>query len=300
MSEKRILVSGLVNVETSVKVDVFPIDYCPISYPFFGVSSCVSGVGFNVAKALKTLGSKVDLYSLLGEDGNLPFIEGELIKSGLSIRKCLIREKKENAQSVALVDNNGKRRIYCDLKDLQDCIQNSENTLDLKPFSLLVATNINFSRPLLKEAKRLGITIASDVHVLSDIHDSYNAEFISSSDILFLSNEAILGVEGDFVRKIYQEYHNPIIVCGCGPEGALLYLGQEDEFVHEPALAPKGVVSTIGAGDALFSCFLHFYNKGLNPKVCLRLAVLFAGLKISSSGGSNGFVSEEELLKDAL
>ncbi len=50
-----ILVSGLINIETTVRVDRFPIPYFPVRYPFFGVRSTVSGVGLNVSKALKNL-----------------------------------------------------------------------------------------------------------------------------------------------------------------------------------------------------------------------------------------------------
>jgi ribokinase len=42
-----ILVSGLINIETTLKVDSFPIEYSPVRYPFFGVNSAVSGVGYN-------------------------------------------------------------------------------------------------------------------------------------------------------------------------------------------------------------------------------------------------------------
>ena len=52
-----ILVSGLINIETTVGVDGFPIDYSPVRYPFFGVRSTVSGVGLNVSKALTTSGN---------------------------------------------------------------------------------------------------------------------------------------------------------------------------------------------------------------------------------------------------
>ena len=38
----RILVSGLLNVETTVPVRGFPINYYPIDYPFFGINSNVS------------------------------------------------------------------------------------------------------------------------------------------------------------------------------------------------------------------------------------------------------------------
>ena len=53
---KKILVSGLINTETTVKIKEFPIEYFPIDYPFFGVNTRVSGVAYNIAKALSTLG----------------------------------------------------------------------------------------------------------------------------------------------------------------------------------------------------------------------------------------------------
>jgi hypothetical protein len=34
-----ILVPGLINIETTLQVDGFPIDYSPVRYPFMGVSS---------------------------------------------------------------------------------------------------------------------------------------------------------------------------------------------------------------------------------------------------------------------
>ena len=55
---KKILVSGLLNVETTVAVKGFPIPYYQIDYPFFGVNSNVSGVGCNIAKALTALGDE--------------------------------------------------------------------------------------------------------------------------------------------------------------------------------------------------------------------------------------------------
>lgn len=53
MKTNKIFVSGLMNIETTVKIKSFPINYFPIDYPFFGVNSSVSGVGVNVGKALK-------------------------------------------------------------------------------------------------------------------------------------------------------------------------------------------------------------------------------------------------------
>ena len=64
----KILVSGLCNIETTLKVNKFPIEYYPIDYPFFGIKSSVSGVAYNISKALKTLGDDVTLVSYVGND----------------------------------------------------------------------------------------------------------------------------------------------------------------------------------------------------------------------------------------
>ena len=52
-SMRPILVSGLINIETTLQVEAFPIPYFPVRYPFHGIRSTVSGVGHNVAKALR-------------------------------------------------------------------------------------------------------------------------------------------------------------------------------------------------------------------------------------------------------
>lgn len=296
--KNKILVSGLINFETSVKISNFPVEYSPIEYPFFGVNGCVSGVGYNIIKALKTLGSKADLLTEVGDDLHGNLIKKHLKKEKIDDNLCITFEGKETAESIVLVDGNGKRKIYCDLKDIQDRKPLEGNIVDLTEYSVAVLTNINFNRELLKEAKKAGIRIATDVHVLWNLDDEYNKDFMENADILFLSNEAILGKEGEFCGEIYKKYHNSIIVCGCGSEGALMYLGNENRYVYEKSVAPRGIESTVGAGDALFSCFIHFYNKGFSPEECLKKAVLFAGLKISASGGSNGFVSEIELSED--
>ena len=293
----KILVSGLINIETSLQVDSFPIEYCPIEYPFFGVSSVVSGVGYNVAKALKTLGNDIDLVSEVGNDLNGKIIAEQLKKDGIRINNLIAFIEGKTAESVVLVDKDGKRKIYCDLKDIQDREPLKENLVSLDGYSLAVLTNINFNRELIKIAHQRGITIATDVHVLNSIDDAYNEDFMRYANILFFSNEAVIGREADFMKEIYQKYHNDIIVCGCGKEGALMYIGKEDKYYYEKAVAPLGIASTVGAGDALFSAFINYYHKGKRADICLKYAVLFAGIKISKSGGSNGFVNEEELEK---
>jgi acarbose 7IV-phosphotransferase len=79
-----------------------------------------------------------------------------------------------------------------------------------------------------------------------------------------------------------------------GEGGALLGVrGEKAQRV--PAMQIRSVVNTAGAGDALFSCFLHFYLDGNEPILALRKASVFAAYKIGESGASRRFLSEKQL-----
>ena len=71
--------SGLTNVETTLRIDGFPLAYNSVNYPFFGVNSSVSGVGYNVAKALRALGDTPYLLSLVASD-----LPGRQVRDALS------------------------------------------------------------------------------------------------------------------------------------------------------------------------------------------------------------------------
>ena len=289
----KVLVSGLVNVETTCRIESFPIPYQPIDYAFFGVNMAVSGVGYNVAKAMKALGDEVTITSMAGEDEVYDLVANQLEKIGVDARIQTTLRKTPN--SAVLYDHEGKRRIYCDLKDIQEKQYDYEN-INLLEYDLAVVCNINFSRPLLKKAKEAGVKICSDVHVLSDIHDDFNKEFMQYADILFLSNEAVMGRENEMITQLADTYQNEIIVMGCGSEGARMYVKAENKIFECGAAKPTKIVNTVGAGDALFSAFVSMYAKGKDAMECLRLAQKFAAHKIGFDGAAQGFLTLDELL----
>lgn len=287
----NILVSGLVNTETTAAVRGFPIHYYPIDYAFFGVNTAVSGVAFNLAKALKTLGDEVRLASMTGRDFAAAYIADSLQE--LNISTEYVQPKlRQTPSSVVLYDPDGKRQIYCDLKDIQETAYAFDASV-LEGIDLVAACNINFNRPLLSLAKQAGKIIATDVHVLSDIRDEYNREFMEHADILFLSDEAVGNGYWDFLLQLADTYPCRIIVMGRGAQGAAMYLRENGQIIDMPAVSVGTVVNTVGAGDALFSAFLHYYAKGLAPLDALYRAQIFAAHKITVSGASNGFISEQ-------
>ena len=289
----NILVSGLLNTETTAAVRGFPINYYPIDYPFFGVNTAVSGVAFNIAKALQTLGDDVRLTSMTGSDFAAAYIRDTLRELGISAEHIRTNLQQTPA-SVVLYDPDGKRQIYCDLKDIQEASYDFDTAV-LDGIDLVVACNINFNRPLLHLAKEAGKTIATDVHVLSDIHDGYNREFMEMADILFLSDETIGDSYYTFLQELAATYPSRLIVLGRGSKGAALYARQSGQIIDLPAVRADRVVNTVGAGDALFSAFLHYYAKDFEPVEALQRAQIFAAHKIAVSGASNGFVTEAQI-----
>ena len=290
---KKILVYGHVNTETTVQVREFPINYYPIDYPFFGVHTEASGVAFNIARALTVLGDQVRLLSLTGDDFAAAYIKNELSAAGISTGQ-LKAKLKETPSSVVLYDESGRRQIYCDLKDTQESVYSFSGE-QIGDADIVVACNINFNRELLRLAKQMGKTIATDVHVLGNIYDDYNRDFMEYADILFLSDEAAGDDPYRFIEQLEETYHTPIIVMGRGSKGALMYLRDENWFHEMPAFKAGEVINTVGAGDALFSAFLHYYAKGLHPVDCLKRAQIFASAKIRVNGASRGFVTESEV-----
>lgn len=295
----NILVSGLVNIETSVPVRGFPVNYYPIDYLFGGISSTVSGVGFNIARALTALGDEVDMVSLIGDDFYGDFALKKLKDCGINTR--LVRKQLDlTCHSVVLYDKDGNNQIYCDLKNVQNqpYVQNADKALMRSEMAVLC--NINFSRSLLLRAKQLNIPIATDCHVLNDVHDSFNVEFMRYADILFLSNSAIQGNEYSFIRQLADTYSSSIIVIGMGKEGAMLYRRDSDTIRHYSVPVSRSFANTSGAGDALFSCFIHYYAKEKNPEKAIEYAQMFASAKLDSMSVDNGFPSEVELEKYIL
>jgi ribokinase len=290
-----IFVSGLINIETTIQIESFPLVYTPVRYPFFGISSTVSGVGYNVAKALTTLGDTVRFAALIGRDPAGELITGALAAAGVS-GDFVLSDLEQTPQSVILYDRDGQRQINVDLKDIQEC------TYPLDHFEQAIAgcgmaalCNINFSRPLLAETRRRGIPIATDVHAIADLDDDYNRDFMAAADILFMSHERLPCPPEEWAARVQARYGNAIVIVGLGQEGALLAVRRDGFIGRFRAIVTRPVVNTIGAGDALFSAFIHFYHASGAPYESLRRAITFASYKIGAAGAAQGFLDASAL-----
>lgn len=289
----KFIVAGLINVETTCKIESFPLSYAPVRYPFFGLKTTVSGVGYNVAKALTTLGNEVDLLSIIGND-SLSHVVRHAVQDHAIADKRVLSLMDETAQSVILYDETGKRAIHVDLKNIQETLYPLVH-LDFTGVDLAVLCNINFTRPMLEQAKQAGVPIATDVHTLRSLEDDYNRDYMTAADILFMSDEGLPMSPQEWVWRVWERYPAPILVIGMGAKGALLAIRAEQRISHFPARALRPIVNTIGAGDALFSAFVHSYAETKDPYLAIQKAILFAGYKIGEKGAADGFLSAAQL-----
>ncbi len=290
-----ILVAGLINIEITLRVEAFPIHYNPVNYPFFGVNSSVSGVGYNVAKALTVLGDDVRFLSLVGKDPARTLVYEALRQANIPAAHVLDMLD-QTPHSVIIYDSTGRRQINVDLKDIQERTYPPDVfEAALAESSLVVPCNINFTRPFLRQAWQAGKPIATDVHAISDLEDAYNADYMRYASVLFMSHERLPCSPEDWARQVMNRYGTEIVVIGLGGDGALLAVKQDHFLERLPAVQTRPVVNTIGAGDALFSAFVHRYNQTLNPYDALHRAMVFASYKIGATGAADGFLSAAEL-----
>ncbi len=291
----KVFVSGLINLEVTLRVDRFPIDYTPVKYPINGVNSTVSGVGYNVAKALTTLGSRVNFASILGQDQAANLVRQALVEDGIS-DEFVIGAVQQTAHSVILFDASGRRQINVDLKDIQEQVYPTalyEQAID--GCSLAALCNINFSRPFLRQARQAGRLIATDVHAVANLDDDYNRDFMQHADILFMSHELLPCLPEEWADALLSRYRNALVVIGLGADGALLTVRDDGVMKRIPAIHTRPVVNTIGAGDALFSAFIHCYARSKDPYTAIEKAMIFASYKIGATGAADGFLDETRL-----
>jgi acarbose 7IV-phosphotransferase len=291
----KILVSGLINIETTLRVEGFPIPYTPVRYPFFGLNTSVSGVGYNIARALTVLGDEVRLLSLIGRDPMVRLVRAALERDQIGGENVL-ELLEQTAQSVILYDGEGRRQINVDLKDIQETVYpQARFSRAAQGCDMLVLANINFSRPFLEQARKAGLRVATDVHAVTELNDAYNLDFMRAANVLFMSHEWLPVPPEEWARRVWKRFGPEVLVIGLGSEGALLAV-KDDNFIERiPAVRTRPVVNSIGAGDALFSAFVHFYVKTGDPYQSLRKALVFASYKIGAVSAADGFLDETGL-----
>jgi acarbose 7IV-phosphotransferase len=237
----------------------------------FRLKSHPSGVGFNVARALTVLGNRVRFVSMVGSDFLGTSLRRAMPGFGMS-DEFIVPMLDETPQSIVLFDKDGKRMVTTDLKEIGKIVYPldvSERAVRGCRFAIM--TNVNFSRALLPVARAASATIATDLQTASESSREYDADFLEAADVIFASHQKLSLAPEDFLSSVWDRSPARVAVIGMGQAGALLGVRGE-KAKRVPAMQIRSVVNTTGAGDALFSCFVHFYFDGEEPILALRKA----------------------------
>jgi ribokinase len=289
-----ILVAGLVNLETTLRVDRFPIVYSPNEFVFDGVGSDVGGVGYNVARALHTLGHDVRFVAMAGRDEPGSLIRNRLRSEGLGDEHVV--EIPATPQSVILYESGGRRQSNTDLKDLQRrSYPAAAFAAALEGAALAVMCNVNFAREHLETVIAAGVPIATDVHTIPALDHPYEIDFLEAGDILFMSDERLPQSAEVWLPEFMDRYTPQVAVVGMGNRGALLAERDRKGTTLVSPVRTREPVGTIGAGDALFAAFVHGMLEGRAAHQALKRAAVFASYKIGSRGASQGFLTAAQL-----
>lgn len=291
----KFLVAGVTQIETIVRVDRIPVNYAPLTSVVDSIFTAMGGDAYNESLALKWLGDEVCFMSIVGRNQDLSLINPPDRKITLST-EYIIPQMDQTPTEVVLYDRERKQQIFEDLKDLRDNVYDMSMVTPIaESCDMMVLANANFCRPFAKIAAERKKPIAVNIRSYDSEKEKYNTDFLKPAKVLYFSDDTLTEDPYEFIERISGTYGTEIIILGQGSEGLILYDRTQDLRVHYKTVKTNEVVNTIGAGNALFACFLHYYMETKDSVNAIKNALLFASYKIGYMGTSNGFMTTEQL-----
>lgn len=293
----KFMVAGFVQFETIVKVDNLPLPYKEFESIPETIDAGIGGAGFNEAMALRWLGDEVDFMSMVAKTMSRTQIHADLVRKEVNLNTDYILQKLDGMPTaVALYASSGKKQIFEDVKDIRTVeydVKLFESQIQDKDMVLI--SNCNFCRPILALAKKYNKPLALNVRSMRAEKIANKEDFLAAADIVYISDDDLEGDPYDCINECKKKYDPEIIIMGLGPKGVILYIRKDNSVIEYKPVKTQDVVNTIGAGNALFSSFLHYYVKTGDARDAIKNALLFVSYKISFVGTSNGFMTEEQI-----
>lgn len=289
----KFAVAGIVQVETIVKVEDIPVKYSPVINKPDTIFTNVGGDAYNERVALRALGDEVEFFSMVGKhDIRGIFWDEDFMGETDYVLPVL----NATPTAVVLYDSKRQQQIFEDIKDMRDVEFNLQLFKEkIQDVDAVVLANANFCRPLAAAAKEAGKLLAINFRGFTEEKMQYNEDYFQMADIIYVSDDNIVGSADEFVRKLADSYSAKIIILGQGAAGLTIFSRDDDLLAHYKPVKTNEIVNTAGAGNSLFSCFLHCYVTSGDAVHAVKNALLFASYKIGYMGTSNGFLTEEEL-----
>jgi len=292
----KFMVAGFVQMETIVRVEELPVPYKQFESVPDLVNSGIGGAGFNEAMALKWLGNEVDFMSMVARNMSRHQIEAYLKTYEVDLRTDYVLPTLDGMPTSVILYCRGKKQTFEDVKDIRH-VEYDYEILErqIQDKDMVLMSNCNFCRPIIGLAKKYEKPVAINVRSMRAEKIANKEDFLAAADILYISDDDLEQDHYDCIKECREKYDPEIIIIGIGERGVILYNKADNSQIEYKPVKTTEVVNTIGAGNALFSSFLHYYVKTKDAKEAIKNALLFASYKIGFVGTSNGFMTEEQI-----
>ena len=278
----KFMVAGFVQMETIVKVEALPVPYKQFESIPDLVNTGMGGAGFNEAMALRWLGNEVDFMSMVARSMSKSQIDAFLRTNDVNMSTDYVLPMLDGMPTSVILYCKGKKQTFEDVKDSRH-VDYDFDLLErqIQDKDMVLISNCNFCRPIIGLAKKYHKPLALNVRSMRAEKIANKEDFLAAADILDIG-----GKEKDDPE---------IIIMGIGDRGVILYTKEDNSFLEYKPVKTNEIVNTVGAGNALFSSFLHYYTKTKDARVAIKNALLFVSYKIGFVGTSNGFMTEEQI-----
>ena len=292
----KFMVAGFVQMETIIKVEALPVPYKQFESIPDLVNSGIGGAGFNEEIELMWLGNEVYFMSMVARNMSRRQIEAYLKTFDVNLKTDYVLPMLDGMPTSVILYCKGKKQTFEDVKDIRH-VEYDYDLLEsrIQDKDMILMSNCNFCRPIIGLAKKYQKPLAVNVRSMRAEKIANKEDFLAAADLLYISDDDLESDHYDCIKECREKYDPEIVIMGIGDKGVILYTKEDNSVIEYRPVKTNEIVNTIGAGNALFSSFMHYYVKTKNAKEAIKNALLFASYKIGFVGTSNGFMTEEQI-----
>lgn len=254
------------------------------SFPADNIRISFGGDAFNEATVLASLGKKVSLNTIIGNDPEGDMILQRCEKKGILLSEKTRRDGLQTGVNVVLIRKNGERNFLTNrngslrkltLADVQMPFPEDIKILcfaSIFVFPLIRGTEL---AAIFKQAKSQGIIVCADMtkrkngETVADI-----SEALQYVDYLMPNEEEACLVTGadtpETAAEILRQTGVKNVIIKCGKRGC--YVHSEKEAFYSPAVEGVDCVDTTGAGDSFAAGFIYGLSEGWDLRKCASYA----------------------------
>jgi sugar/nucleoside kinase (ribokinase family) len=292
MIDFDVLVVGSVGVDTIVHVPelaVPPGDLLPIG----PIHDYVAHSGNGVALGYHALGLRTKFVSSIGDDAQGHQILARYADVGLDF--SYLPAPAGTPRSVNLVDPAGRRFSFHDGRDAHERPLPVEFFLPYLERAGHVHVGGGLAVAAYAQAQRLGIATSTDLHAWDGVRPWANIH-AREADVVFVSAAAVPDRIDDLMHAILEGGRAQLVVATEGEAGCRV-LARAEPIVRRfpPAVPPRPVVDSNGAGDAFSTAFMSRWLNGRPIEECVLAGTVSGAFACGAPGTHEELITEAQL-----